>query len=306
MLRFLGRPGRRTRRVSWLVSLVLVGALGLSACKLSRTYEVQGRVVGFGDDDRTVIVEHEDVPGLMPAMTMPFQVSDPRELEGLEQGRAVAFTLGLSRDSSWIYDVRLLPDDAVAAAPAGQEAPGAAPGGVPVLHEGDAVPPFQLVSQDGEPVRFSDYAGQALLVTFIYTRCPLPDFCPRMSGHFQQLQARLQPRFGDRVQLLSVSFDPEYDTPEVLRAYAADYTDDTEQWTFATGTPEQVERVAHLFGVFYADESEDINHNLRTTLVGPEGHVRQIWSGNAWTPEEVLEAVARVLPDAGRAAPEAS
>lgn len=279
-----------------LLSFLTLALLFLAGCTLRRTYEITGRVVGFGDDGRTVIVEHGDVPGLMPAMTMSFKTIDDGALDSLAVRDAVRFRLVVTRDSSWIDRLEHLPDSAVAAYPSATPDPAFAPSTTaPLLEEGDAVPPFTLVNQDGEAFRAADFEGRLLLLTFIYTRCPLPDFCPRLSGHFQRLQPRLIERFDDRVHLLSISFDPNHDTPEVLRAYARRYTDSTEHWTFATGSLEEIARVAQRFGVFYAASGEEFDHNLATALVGPGGQIRRIWRGNDWQPEEVLEAIENVL-----------
>lgn len=287
-------------RAGWSLRLFLLSLLVFAAaCSRSRTYEVQGRVVGFGMDGRTVIVDHQKVEGLMPAMTMPFRADDPGAVAGLEHGQAVAFTLAVTPDSSWIYGIRLLPDDALPPSPDGTNAPQrkAVPTGTPILDAGDAVPPFELVSQTGEPVRLSDYRGQALLVTFIYTRCPLPEYCPLLSRNFQLLQSRLRERFGEKAQLLSVSIDPEYDTPAVLEAYARRYTQDRDTWTFATGTPEQVDHLARRFGVYYEQAGQEINHALATALVDPDGNVVEVWRGTRWNPDEVLAAVTATLEE---------
>lgn len=272
----------------------------LGGCTTRQTHEVRGRVAGFSDDARTVIVEHEAVPGYMPAMTMPFTAGTAQELSGLRVGDAIAFTLAVSRDSAWIYDVQPLPDDALPAHPAGDAPPRPSVGtaDVPLLQAGDQVPAFRLTSQDGEPVRSADYRGKALVVTFIYTRCPLPNYCPLMSEQFAALQPRLKQRFGERARLLSISFDPKHDTPAVLRRYARRYIDSTAAvpWTFATGTEEEIGRVTSLFGVFTSDgPGGEIQHNLTTAVIGPEGRVERIWRGNDWTPQEVMDAVASAL-----------
>lgn len=284
-----------------LAAVLTAGLLfSLTACEPSQTHEVKGRVVGFGNDGRTVIVEHEEVDGFMPAMTMPFKAQSPQEVQSLEQGDAVAFTLEVRRDSSWIRDLEPLPDSAVAEHPAGEGETTSTPAAAsdPLLEEGDELPAFQLVNQDGDTLRAPDYDGEALLITFIYTRCPIPDFCPRMSEHFATLQPYLKEAYGDRVQLLSISFDPEHDTPEVLAEYARDYTQDTDQWNFATGTPEEIEKITSRFGVSYEDKNaEEIIHNLSTVLVGPEGRIERIWRGNDWTPDDVMQALEEVLDE---------
>lgn len=261
-----------------------------------RSFDVRGRVAGFGDDGRTLIVEHEAVPGYMPAMTMPFTARDTAGLGELESGDAVGFRLVVTPKRSWIEGIERLPQDAVAAHPAGENVPQLVTGTESrLLRAGDAVPDVALVDQEGEPLRLSDYDGQALVLSFIYTRCPIPDYCPLMSHRFQAMQPQLKKAFGTQAQLLSVSFDPEHDTPEVLADYAARYTDDTSTWTFATGTPEKIGRATSLFGVYTEGADGQIVHNLTTALIGPDGRLVQVWRGNDWSPDDVRRAVARVL-----------
>lgn len=276
--------------------LLLPLLLYLTACNPTRSYEAAGRVVGFGSDARTIIIEHEEIPGLMPAMAMPFKALDTTQVRAVTMGDAVGFTLFLNRDSSWIDHLTVLPDDAVARYPAGEPMP-SAPSGTPILQEGDRPAPFELVDQDGRPVRLADFQGRALLLTFIYTRCPLPEYCPLMSQRFRTLQPLLQERFGDRVHLLSVSFDADYDAPEVLRAYAGRYTDDTASWSFASGSPEQIRQLTTAFGVFYQPDGTDSTfvHNLTTALIGPDGRIATLWRGNDWTADEVLQATGDLL-----------
>lgn len=275
--------------------LLAVIFLGIAACDLSSSYDVRGRVVGFGDDGRTIIVEHEAIPGLMPAMTMPFRSNEVETIARLTTGAAVGFTLHVSPDSTWIENVTLLPDDAVARNPAGVRHD-LTQHGDSLLAIGDAVPSFTLRAQNGDVLRTDAFHGKAWLVTFIYTRCPLPDYCPFLSQQFARLQEPLRSRFGEDVRLLSVSIDPEYDTPEVLSAYARRYgAGDT--WTFATGDPDEIRRMAHLFGVFYVSAGQEVTHNLTTTLVGPDGRVHAIWTGNDWAAEDVLEITARLLAE---------
>ncbi len=264
----------------------------LAGCMLRRTYQGKGRVVGFGDDGRTVIIQHEEIRGLMPAMTMSFKVLGDVSLEGLAVQDAVGFRLVVTPDSSWIDHLETLPDSAVAAHPAGRPDPAYATSDAsPLLNRGDPAPPFTLINQNGETIHLSDFEGRAVLLTFIYTRCPLPDYCPLLSRHFQTVQPRLIERYGDQVHLLSISFDPDYDTPEVLQSYARRYTDNTEQWTFATGSAEEIARLARAFGVAYEADGQVFDHNLATALIGPDGTVQRIWRGNTWQPEEVLQAI---------------
>ncbi|WP_103019826.1 SCO family protein [Salinibacter altiplanensis] len=279
--------------------LLVAGALLLYLFG-TQTYTVNGRVAGIQEDGRTLVVEHEEIPGYMPPMIMPLPVADSSMTAPLEKGEAIQFRLAVG-DSASIIAVRPLPDTAVARNPARSTTPikPAGSDGPQMLQEGDRVPAgLTLTTQAGEPIRMSDYRGQALALTFIYTRCPLPTYCPLMSKQFAALQPTLRKQYGQDVQLLSISFDPAYDTPQVLREYAAKYTDRLDTWTFATGDSTQVQRATELFGVSARKTAEDeITHNLTTALIGPEGRVQRLWRGNDWVPEDVREAVGRLEED---------
>lgn len=154
-----------------------------------------------------------------------------------------------------------------------------------------------LVDQDGRQFEFPGPDARALVVTFIYTRCPLPDYCPLMSLQFQQLQSLLRDRLGDRLGLLSISFDPANDTPDVLKAYAGRYTRDTATWTFATGSENQIGALTRFFGVSYEKDGMLFDHNLMTSLLDADGRVVHVWTGNSWTPQEVLVALSELERD---------
>jgi protein SCO1/2 len=159
---------------------------------------------------------------------------------------------------------------------------------------GEAVPEFSLVNQDGEKIRLADFRGKALVVTFIYTRCPLPDYCPLMSKNFGAIAKEISadPAMKDHVRLLSISIDPEYDQPRVLGQYAKDYgasAAPAHLWELATGKPDEVRRVAKFFGLDYWQDSGQIIHALVTAVIDDEGKVLRIYRGNDWKPADILE-----------------
>ncbi|MFB6285309.1 MAG: SCO family protein, partial [Candidatus Bipolaricaulia bacterium] len=246
----------------------------------------------------TLVVEHEKIPGYMPAMIMPIPVADTSMTASLEKGEAIRFRLAVAEDSASIVGIKEIPDTAVARNPARTTTPikSASSGDSQMLQRGDRVPAdLTLTSQAGKTLRVGDYRGQVLVLTFIYTRCPLPTYCIRMSKQFAALQPKLRNQYGQEVQLLSISFDPAYDTPKVLREYASRYTDRLDNWTFATGDTTQIQRATQLFGVFtQKKDSDEITHNLTTALIGPKGKVRRLWRGNDWRPEDILQAVGRL------------
>ena len=155
------------------------------------------------------------------------------------------------------------------------------------------MPGFQLVDSKGRQITRESFAGKPLLLTFIFTRCPIPNFCPLMTGNFLEIQRALPgdaPQAAD-VQLLSISIDPEFDTPEVLAEYAARHTQDTDRWRFATGTAAATERLTRAFSVSVEPAGGTIAHGLATALIDADGAIRRIWRGNGWKPAEVIEAL---------------
>lgn len=285
-----------------LVSVGLVLAIGGIGLALKwggelETYTVKGRVAGVEDEGRTLYVEHEKIPGYMPAMTMPLPVADPGDVTSLEQDDAIQFQMKVTGDSAWIDVVETIADTAVDRHPARSIQPiaGASEAGGQMLQEGDRVPAdLTLTTQAGEPIRLGEFRGQVLVLTFIYTRCPLPNYCPLMSRQFAALQPKLRKQFGSKVHLLSVSFDPAHDTPAMLRDYASRYTDRLDTWTFATGDSAEVARITNRFGVFTKTEGEEITHNLVTAVVGPDGTLKRLFRGNDWSLTDVLTAVRKV------------
>lgn len=280
--------------------LSLVVALSLSGCAAKKVaaerHELRGKVVSVDRAKQEVTIDHEAVPNFMEAMTMPFTLPDAEALKVVEAGDQIQATLVIGTDgSAWLENpviTKGLPGGAAQAPAAG--APGAA--------AGDALPDLSLVNQDGRRVRLRGYEGRALLLTFIYTRCPLPDYCPLLSTKFAEIHRGLEgsASLRPRTHLLSVSVDPAYDTPKVLRSYGAAYTERYaderfEHWEFLTGSPEEVRRVAEFFGLEYYPEKEQIIHSMRTALVAPDGRVHKIYRGNDWKPADVLRDVETLL-----------
>jgi protein SCO1 len=256
-------------------------------------YQAQGLVRGLPPDHKTIEIEHEDIPGFMPSMTMPFEVRDEKEMAGLQLGDAIAFRLNVTQRDSWIDQVKKINPGELhlprrAATSAQLETAKSER-----LHEGDAMPDFELRDQDGKPITLRTFQGHPFILTFIFTRCPLPNFCPRMSSNFAELQKMIRDSAGPvaEARLLSISFDPEHDTPEVLRQYAEHERADFSIWTFASGTPAAIQRLTKAFSVLVQLEQGTISHSLTTALIDRDGQITKIWRGNAWTSGEVLEAL---------------
>ncbi len=275
--------------------------LGLAGCRQPsmppanapepQRYEVRGIVRSIGFADRTITVEHEDIPGFMAAMTMPFTVRDMKEVEALKAGEAIAFQLAVTENDSWITGIKTIPRGEVRL-PASKPAP-ASRANVPRVKPGEAMPDFSLIDDQSRPITRATFTGKPLLLTFIFTRCPIPNFCPLMSSHFASIRESIagDPALRD-TELLSISIDPEFDTPEVLASHAATHRGGaTDGWRFATGAKEQVEKLAAAFAVQVKPEGGSIDHGLATALIGRDGVVREIWRGNGWKPAEVVEAL---------------
>jgi protein SCO1 len=275
------------------ISFTLLFALvALSGCQRdasnARRYELNGKVMTVEKDKHLVTVSHEDIKGLMAGMTMPFVVREEWVFDQAAAGDQITATLVVDETESWLENVVIVKSNT---------APGASgPPGVVVAKAGDDVPDFALVNQSNKPIRTAQYKGKTLLLTFIYTRCPLPEYCTLMSTNFAQIDQQLQkrPELYEKTRLLSISIDPEYDTPAVLRSYGASHTgrfgDETfSHWAFATGTKEQVRDIAQFFGLHYYPQKDQIIHGLRTVIIAPDGKVYKVYPENKWKPEEVLQ-----------------
>ena len=252
-----------------------------------KQYPVRGKVVSTDPAHGEVTLDAEAIPGFMEAMTMPYKLRTPNILSELHPGDHITATL-------YVTDTDDLLDQIVITAQ-GQ------PDYVPlvqyhVLTAGDAVPDFKFLNQSGKHISIGEFKGKVLLVTFIYTRCPLPDFCPRMSENFARIDKALaaDPALYAKTHLLSVSFDPEYDTPAVLRSYGGAYTGNYTQekfahWDFAAPNKTDQEAVDKFFDVGVTPEKDHtISHSLSTVVIGPDGKVFRWYPTNDWTPEQVL------------------
>lgn len=223
--------------------------------------------------EQRVIIQHEAIPGFMVAMTMPFQVKTTNELAGVKVGDAVSFRLLVTEDESWIDHIATL---GTAASSPVLELP-VAPAVIPAVgSKRHPLLDYAFTNELGQPVRLGEFRGQALAITFIFTRCPIPDYCPRLSKNFEEAVRKLRsmPSAPTNWHFLSVSFDPEFDTPAVLKAYGQRYDYDPRYWSFLTGPKEQIAELARLSEVKFEREGFFFNHNLRTLIIDPTGQLR--------------------------------
>lgn len=278
--------------VSLATVLLLYGCSGPSDRK---EYTLQGQILSMAADHHEANIKHEDIKGLMPAMTMPYKVKETRLLDGLTAGDLISAKLTIVPNDAFLTEVKkvgIAPLEKAAA-----DAP-AASSGFELLKPGEKAPDTAFVDQDGKPRRFSSFEGRTVVLTFIYTRCPMPTFCPLMDRHFAAIQEQLKTNpalRGKRVHLVSVSFDPATDTPAVLKKHAKTLGADPALWTFLTGDRDEVDRFAARFGVSVAramNDAQDITHNLRTAILDPQGRLVNIYQGNEWTPDQVVRQLA--------------
>jgi protein SCO1/2 len=280
--------------------MLLILAAAQLACHSRPTgpeqrYPIKGKVVAVEKRDSTVTIAHEAIPGYMDAMTMPFKLKDERLLNDLAEGDRVQATLVVNGLKSWLEDV-VATRETADPSDIGKSQRGIEP------NPGDDVPDFTLVNQDGRRIKLSQYRGRAVALTFIYTRCPLPDYCPLMTDNFSEIEKALKPIPGlySKTHLLSISVDPEYDTPKVLRAYATNHSADFEHWDFLTGAKDEVKRVATYFGMQYWRDGDQVVHSLRTAIVGIDGRVVNLYRGNEWKPEEIVAELRELGPAAAQ------
>ena len=276
--------------IALIIAAVLPLAAGCSAPPPPanvREFPLTGEVLAVKPDRSEVQVKHDEVKGFMEPMTMWFNIKDPALLDGLAPGDLIGATLVLTAEDSYLTAVRKTgsrpPGEASAPPPAPAE----------ILPIGAAVPDIAFTDETGRPRPLSSYRGTYTLLTFIYTRCPLPDYCPRMNAHFAAVQRGLKAdaRLGGGVRLLSVSFDPGFDTPAILAAKAKEVGADPALWHFVTAPRDLVDAFGAKLGLNVLREGADgsnITHNLRTVLLDRNGTLARTYNGKDWSPDEVI------------------
>jgi protein SCO1/2 len=279
------------RLITWLIVVQVCTAA-------QHRYPVSGLVLSLDQPHLSMMVSHETIPGYMDAMTMPFRVRTPKDLDGLHPGDRVAFTLVVDSKESRAEDIRIVKFDSAERDPVqanrlkllGQLLESSA---ASRLASGDQVPDFTLTDQTNHPVTFSSFAGKVVALNFVYTRCPLPDYCFRLSNNFGQLQKRFGPGAG--LILLTVTFDPGNDLPDVLARYAQIWKADPELWHFLTGPASEIQRICALFGVGYWPDEGLYVHSLHTAVIDRVGKMVVNLEGNQYTAGQLGDLVETVL-----------
>lgn len=252
-----------------------------------RMFDAKGVIKGVPAGGRALVIAHEEIPGFMPPMTMELKVRDAVETRNLMAGDEITFQLFSSDETHWIANITRVGQQVIAPA-------AAHPNDAAELAVGDAMPDHELLSEDGQTIKLSDYRGRALAFTFIFTRCPISDYCPRMSKNLARAHALLSAPGGpENWHLLSISFDPDYDRPDVLKRYAEAYREGADHnWTFAAANAETLAKMAPQVDLMLTREaSGNIGHNLRTVVVDPRGRVHRQFDGNEWTGDDLAAAL---------------
>ena len=285
--------------MSHLKNLLILGLAVMAGCRPQaaapeaavKSYSVRGVVRQIADDRQTATIQHEAIPGYMAAMTMDFSVKNTNELNGISAADQITFKLMVGETDSWVEGVQLVAhhtETAVTNAPPVQAS-------VVDLKPGDPLPDGELMMEDGNHARLSDFRGRAVALTFFYTRCPLPDYCPRMNKNFAEARQLLlsAPDAPTNWLLLSLSFDADFDNPQVLTGYARLYrNDDTKHWLFAAAPSDSLARLAPGLDLMIMRNGGNIqSHNLRTVVLDPLGRIYRQFDGNEWTPQQLADAL---------------
>ncbi|WP_263366018.1 SCO family protein [Edaphobacter bradus] len=293
------------KSLSLLFCLSLLLIVGIAGCRQSappasanasatlRSFPVRGKVVSTNATE--VTLDHEAIPGFMDAMVMPYKLKDPSIVSELHPGDRITATLLVHQDEGGFHDALL--DNIVVTAQARPDYKPAVQFHVPA--PGDNVPDFQLLNQSGRTIHLAQFKGKVLVATFIYTRCPLADYCPKMSRNFAEIDKALaaDPALYSQTHLLSISFDPAYDTPAVLRSYGGAYTgryttETFTHWDFAAPSEKELPTVTQFFDVGVTPgENKTLTHSLSTVIIGKDGKIAAWYPTNDWQPSDVVAAI---------------
>lgn len=276
------------------IAFVVIALLVLAACHSkteSKHYVLTGKIISIDKNSQSMLIDGDEIKGFMEAMAMTYTVKNTKEMDGLNPGDVIVADLMQQGDSYWIENVRVTQKAGSPTGPTKTDFHMPSPG--------EAVPDFKLVNQSNRQVSLGQYRGKTLIVTFIYTRCPYPDFCPRVMGQFADLNKQLaaDPKLYAKTHLLSISFDPAYDTPKVLTDYghqwAGKQPDIFSHWEFAAAPAADVAQIAQFFGLTVIPEKDNIiTHSLSTAVIGPDGKIVRWYHGSDWQAADLVKDAA--------------
>jgi protein SCO1 len=285
-------------RVRWMLTLLLV-VLPSAGVQAQKRYQATGLVLSVDRSRHTMEVSCHEIPGFMDAMVMSFTVPDAKALESVSRGALIDFTLVVGKDASHAENVRVRHYDSAEREPSKarrlQAFDEALRGPVHRLAIGEAVPDFTLSDQQKRAIHFRQFAGKVVALNFVYTRCALPEYCVRSSNNFGVIQKQFQKRLGKDLVLLTVTFDPVHDQPEVLRDYAKTWKADPENWRFLTGEVGDVQRACDLFGVNFVPDEGLFIHALHTAIIDRDGKLVANLEGNEFTAQEFADLLKSIL-----------
>jgi protein SCO1 len=295
-------PSLSLAKRAWPLLLLFLTLLLAFPAFAQQRYAAKGLVLAVDKAHRSMTVSCESIPGYMDAMVMPIEVRDGKELEGLTRGALIEFSLVVEKENSYAEAVHIRSFESLEADPLsarrlrlldGAMDQSLAPGRVQKV--GQAAPDFSLIDQNRERVTLSQFAGKVVAVTFVYTRCPFPNFCFRLTNNFARLQKRFAREMGSELILLTITLDPVHDQPEALAEYGRTWNIDPKGWHLLTGPPAEVQKFCDRFGVaFYPDEGQFI-HSLHTLVVDRQRKLAANLEGNEFTAEELGDLVQSVL-----------
>lgn len=281
--------------------LLLAALLAPFPTLAQQRYSAKGLVLAVDKQHRTMTVSCEDIPGYMDAMVMPMEVRDAGELDGLARGTLIDFSLVADKEHPYAENVRIRNFDSLELDPLSARRLRLLDGAIDqslsldLLKVGQPVPDFSLTDQNREHVTRSQFAGKVVAITFVYTRCPFPNFCFRLTNNFARLQKRFANEMGRNLILLTISLDPVHDQPDTLAEYARTWNIDAKGWHLLTGPPAEVQKFCERFGVaFFPDEGQLI-HSLHTLIIDRQGKLAANLEGNEFTAEELGDLVQSVL-----------
>jgi protein SCO1/2 len=278
-----------------LLSAEFLLAAPMNGDPATKSYPARGVVEKIAPDLSQATIHHQAIPGYMMEMTMDFNVKNTNELSGISVNDEITFTLVVGDNDEWIQDIHRVghSDEAMTNKMPMQMNTSQ---GISLLElkPGDLLPDYALTEEDGSQIHVSDFRGRVLAFTFFYTRCPLPDYCPRMNNNFEQARKILlaDASAPTNWQFLSISFDPEFDTPGTLKNYANVYRgDDASRWSFASAPTNVLADAAGHLDLMVLRQGNNLSHNLRTVVLDPQGCIYRQFDGNQWTPQELAVAI---------------
>ena len=261
-----------------------------------RMFPAKGVVKELNPDNKTVVISHEAISNYMAAMTMPFKVKDPKELAGLQRGDEISFRLQVTETESWVDRISTI---GTVSLPPNEKPADAQPAEMQTARPRHPLLDYKFTNELGQAVSLNDFRGQALAITFFYTRCPLPDYCPRLSKNFQAAQQKLEslPGAPTNWHFLSISFDTEFDSPQMLKAYGNSYQYDPKHWSFLTGPANKIGELARQSGVSYQYDAGTFNHDFRTLIIDAAGHLQMVFPTGGDLSDEIVAEIIKAAAE---------